>query len=182
MTDGPYAETKEQLGGIQVLEARDLNHAIHLISQSPGVKLNCGTIEIRPAADVNEIMRERAATAKGHLAMSAATRERMISSMALVLVISTGFLMPKAAVQSDKYSKIATVDQYLMDRNAEILLARSAAPDSISSDATILVLGDKAMKQLSEERTGLSVWWKEDGWRCLTCLSSGTRRGKVPNV
>jgi hypothetical protein len=58
VTDGPYAETKEQLGGIQVLEARDLNHAIQLISQSPGVKLNCGTIEIRPAEDISELIRE----------------------------------------------------------------------------------------------------------------------------
>ena len=58
VTDGPYAETKEQLGGIQVLEARDLNHAIQLISQSPGVQLNCGTIEIRPVADIGEIVRE----------------------------------------------------------------------------------------------------------------------------
>jgi hypothetical protein len=58
VTDGPYAETKEQLGGIQVLEARDLNHAIQLISQCPGVKLECGTIEIRPAADINEMIRE----------------------------------------------------------------------------------------------------------------------------
>ena len=58
VTDGPYVETKEQLGGILVLEARDLNHAIQLISQSPGVKLKCGTIEIRPAADISEIVRE----------------------------------------------------------------------------------------------------------------------------
>jgi hypothetical protein len=58
VSDGPYAETKEQLGGFQLLEARDLNHAIQLISQHPGVKLKCGTIEIRPAADINEIMRE----------------------------------------------------------------------------------------------------------------------------
>jgi hypothetical protein len=58
VTDGPYAETKEYLGGIQVLEARDLNHAIQLISQSPGVTLNCGAIEIRPAADMSEMMRE----------------------------------------------------------------------------------------------------------------------------
>jgi hypothetical protein len=58
VTDGPYAETKEQLGGIQVLEALDLNHAIQLISQSLGVKLKCGTIEIRPAADISEMMRE----------------------------------------------------------------------------------------------------------------------------
>ncbi|MGA3089180.1 MAG: YciI family protein [Terriglobales bacterium] len=58
VTDGPYAETKEQLGGILVLEARDLNHAIQLISRNPGVKLRCGLIEIRPAADLNEMMRE----------------------------------------------------------------------------------------------------------------------------
>jgi len=57
VTDGPYTETKEQLGGIQVLEARDLNHAIQLISQSPGLKLGCGTIEIRPAADISEIVK-----------------------------------------------------------------------------------------------------------------------------
>lgn len=58
VTDGPYAETKERLGGIQVLEARDLNHAIQLISQHPGVKWKCGTVEIRPAADLNEMMTE----------------------------------------------------------------------------------------------------------------------------
>jgi hypothetical protein len=56
MTDGPYAETKEQSGGILVLEATDLNHAIQLISQHPGVK--AGPWEIRPAADLNEMMRQ----------------------------------------------------------------------------------------------------------------------------
>ena len=56
VTDGPYAETKEQLGGILVLEARDLNHAIQLISQHPGVKN--GPFEIRPAADLNEMVKE----------------------------------------------------------------------------------------------------------------------------
>ncbi|MBV8831428.1 MAG: YciI family protein [Acidobacteriaceae bacterium] len=55
-TDGPYAETKDQLGGILVLEARDLNHAIQLISRHPGLKL--GPWEIRPAADLNEMMKE----------------------------------------------------------------------------------------------------------------------------
>src|SRR5215475_10833027 len=57
VTEGPYAETKEQLGGIQVLEARDLNHAIQLISQFPGLRLGCGLIEIRPAADISEIVK-----------------------------------------------------------------------------------------------------------------------------
>src|SRR5437870_12808593 len=58
VTDGPYAETKEQLGGIQVLEARDLNHAIQLISQLPGFKYGLGLIEIRPVADLSEIIKE----------------------------------------------------------------------------------------------------------------------------
>ncbi len=56
VTDGPYTETKEQLGGILVLAARDLNHAIELISKHPGVK--AGPFEIRPAADLTEMMRE----------------------------------------------------------------------------------------------------------------------------
>jgi hypothetical protein len=56
ITDGPYAETKEQLGGILVLEAKDLNHAIQLMSKHPGVKV--GPFEIRPAADLTEMIRE----------------------------------------------------------------------------------------------------------------------------
>ena len=47
VTDGPYAETKEQLGGILILEARDLNHAIALMSKHPGVRF--GPFEIRAA-------------------------------------------------------------------------------------------------------------------------------------
>lgn len=54
-TDGPFAETKEQLGGIMILEARDLNHAVDLISKHPGAKI--GPWEIRPAADLGEMMR-----------------------------------------------------------------------------------------------------------------------------
>jgi len=57
ITDGPYAETKEQLGGILILEARDLNHAIQLMSKHPGVK--AGPFEIRPAADLSEMILER---------------------------------------------------------------------------------------------------------------------------
>lgn len=47
VTNGPYAETKEMLGGILFLEARDLQHAIELMSRHPGVKV--GPFEIRPA-------------------------------------------------------------------------------------------------------------------------------------
>ncbi len=49
ITDGPFAETKEQLGGIMILEARDLNHAIQLMSQHPSLRMG-GSWEIRPAA------------------------------------------------------------------------------------------------------------------------------------
>src|ERR1700749_4169189 len=52
VTDGPYAETKEQLGGIMILEARDLNHAVELISKHPGATF--GPWEIRPAAALSE--------------------------------------------------------------------------------------------------------------------------------
>lgn len=55
VTDGPYAETKEQLGGILILEARDLNHAIQLMSKHPGVKV--GPFEIRPADDLAAMIR-----------------------------------------------------------------------------------------------------------------------------
>jgi hypothetical protein len=78
--------------------------------------------------------------------------------MALVLVISIDFLVPKAAAQSDKYPKMAPVDQYLMERNAEILLARSAAPDSISGDATVLILGRQGYETAVERR---------NGWVCM---------------
>jgi hypothetical protein len=47
-TDGPCAESRKQLGGIHILEARDLNYAIQLISQHPFMKH--GVIEIRPVA------------------------------------------------------------------------------------------------------------------------------------
>jgi hypothetical protein len=49
-------ETKEQIGGILFLEARDLNHAIELMSKHPGV--NAGPFEIRPAADLTGMIRE----------------------------------------------------------------------------------------------------------------------------
>jgi hypothetical protein len=55
-TDGPYAETKEQLGGILVLEARDMNHALQLIAQHPAVKYG-SIFEIRPVGDLNEMMK-----------------------------------------------------------------------------------------------------------------------------
>ena len=63
VTDGPYAETKEQLGGILLLEARDLEHAVELMARHPGVK--AGPFEIRPAdEEINELISERDRVAK----------------------------------------------------------------------------------------------------------------------
>lgn len=58
VTDGPYVETKEYLGGILMLEARDLNHAIALMTKHPGVRF--GPFEIRPADEtINALVAER---------------------------------------------------------------------------------------------------------------------------
>jgi hypothetical protein len=59
ITDGPFVETKEQLGGIMVLEARDLNHAIQLMSKHPSVSMG-GSWEIRPSADLSAMLEESA--------------------------------------------------------------------------------------------------------------------------
>ena len=69
-----------------------------------------------------------------------------IKRFALLVVFGTAYLgMGHQAMAQDgptPYPKMAPIEQYLMtDRDAEIALARSAAPDSISGDAEILVLG-----------------------------------------
>ncbi|MFO7527328.1 MAG: YciI family protein [Marinobacter sp.] len=50
ITDGPFAETKEQLAGFYLLEARDLNEAIQLASRIPPARF--GSIEVRPAREL----------------------------------------------------------------------------------------------------------------------------------
>ncbi|MDE3201146.1 MAG: YciI family protein [Acidobacteriota bacterium] len=58
-TDGPFTETKEQLGGILILEARDMNHAVQLMSQHPSIKYG-SIFDIRPVADMSDIMKASA--------------------------------------------------------------------------------------------------------------------------
>ena len=122
----------------------------------------------------------------------------MISIMAwgctiLVLLISIGSLVPKAAAQPDKYPKMAPIDQYLMERNAEIPLARSAAPDSISSDATVLILGRQGYETAVRGKNGF-VCMVERGWmgmfdwpefwnpkvRAADCLNPQAARSILP--
>ena len=47
--DGPYAETKEQLGGYYLIEAKDLNEAMQIAARIPGARIGC--VEIRPIAE-----------------------------------------------------------------------------------------------------------------------------------
>jgi hypothetical protein len=119
--------------------------------------------------------------------------ENRISILALALIISVGFVVSKAAAQTEKYSKMAPVDQYLMERNAEILLARSAAPDSISSDATVLVLGRHGYETAVQgkngfvctvERSWMEAFDAPEFWnpkvRGAECLNRQAARSIVP--
>ncbi|MEW5976021.1 MAG: YciI family protein [Acidobacteriota bacterium] len=50
VTDGPFAETREQLGGYFLVEARDLEEAIGIAARIPGARI--GTVEVRPVMEV----------------------------------------------------------------------------------------------------------------------------------
>jgi hypothetical protein len=51
-TDGPYVETKEQLGGYYLIKAKDLNEAVQVASRIPGAKH--GTVEVRPVMEFDQ--------------------------------------------------------------------------------------------------------------------------------
>jgi hypothetical protein len=51
VTDGPFAETKEQLGGYYIVEARDLDDAIAIAARIPDARM--GSVEIRPILDLS---------------------------------------------------------------------------------------------------------------------------------
>jgi len=51
ITDGPYTETKEQLGGFMLIEARDLNEALHVAAKIPPGRM--GSIEVRPIRELS---------------------------------------------------------------------------------------------------------------------------------
>ena len=53
-TDGPYVETKEQLGGFYLIDAKDLNEAIQIASRIPSARF--GGVEVRPVIDFSQEM------------------------------------------------------------------------------------------------------------------------------
>jgi hypothetical protein len=60
-TDGPYVETKEQLGGYYVIQAKDLNEAILVASRIPGAWFGC--VEVRPIAEDEQTLQALGLTA-----------------------------------------------------------------------------------------------------------------------
>ena len=75
-------------------------------------------------------------------------------TLGMALVIAMGCGVSNAAAQTDKYPRMAAIGQYLMENNAEIQLARSAAPESISGDAEVLVLGRHGFETAVEGKNG----------------------------
>jgi hypothetical protein len=92
-------------------------------------------------------------------------RLAVIASLSFVLALGViGMNQGQAQAGKTSYAKMAPLDQYLMaDRNAEIALARSAAPDAISGDAKILVLGRHGYETAVEGKNGF-VCAVERGW------------------
>ena len=77
----------------------------------------------------------------------------LLNAFALVAALSVH--LPAAAQEAkQKYATMAPLEQYLMNRDAEIALARSAAPDSISRDAEVLVLGRHGFETAVKGKNG----------------------------
>ncbi len=119
---------------------------------------------------------------------------RTVALRSFGLVVLLG-LVWQAQAQDAKtlYPSMAPLEQYLMERNAEIALARSAAPESISGDAEIMVLGQHGYETAIKGKNGFTclVWrsWmsgtdEPDFWnpklRGPACLNMLAARSQVP--
>jgi hypothetical protein len=93
-------------------------------------------------------------------------RTRFTALVPLTLVLAFVFALAGPMLAQDAtnpYPSMAPLEQYLMDRNTEIALARSAAPPSISKDATVMVLGRKGYETAVEGKNGF-ICIVERGW------------------
>jgi hypothetical protein len=89
-------------------------------------------------------------------------RITLLSGFALVAALIAS--RPVAAQDAKQpYPNMAPIEQYLMDRDAEIALARSAAPDAISHDASVIVLTRHGYETAVEGKNGW-VSWVGRGW------------------
>jgi hypothetical protein len=85
-----------------------------------------------------------------------------VRSFALVVVLGAAWKTHAQDIKAP-YPSMAPLDQYLMERNAEIALARSAAPESISNDAEVMVLGRHAYETAVKGKNGF-VCMVERSW------------------
>lgn len=123
-------------------------------------------------------------------------RHAAVSSGVLFLIVTV--IAPSRIHGQDAknpYPNMASLDQYLMDRDAEIALARSAAPEAISRDATILVLGRHGYETVVEGKNGFvchvqRAWmspldspefWNPKG-RAPICLNPQAVRSILPII
>jgi hypothetical protein len=88
---------------------------------------------------------------------------KVIAAGAFALVVVLGGWRAQAQDPKSAYASMASLDQYLMDREAEIALARSAAPEAISHDASVLVLGRRGYETAVTGKNGF-VCLVERGW------------------
>jgi hypothetical protein len=65
VTDGPFAETKEQLAGFYMIEARDLNEAIQIAAKIPPARVGC--VEVRPVRPIRETVARARAQQSGSI-------------------------------------------------------------------------------------------------------------------
>jgi len=92
------------------------------------------------------------------------SRRNLLATGAGLLMIALGEWWPAQAQDAKAaYASMAPLDQYLMGRNAEIALARSAAPEAISRDADVLVLGRHGYETAVKGKNGF-VCLVERGW------------------
>lgn len=96
--------------------------------------------------------------------MDQKTMGRMVSRILLTTMALCAALQASSQETGKRYATLAPLDQYLMtDRDAEITLARSAAPDSISRNAEVLVLGRKGYEMAVKGTNGF-VCLVDRGW------------------
>lgn len=97
-----------------------------------------------------------------------------VRALALVSLLSLA-ASTRARDVERPYPTMLPLSQYLMDRDAAIALARSAAPEGISKDASVLVLTPKGWERRSKVRTVLCAWRGRHGRPALTFMTSGVR-------
>src|SRR6516165_12008891 len=117
-----------------------------------------------------------------------------LSAFVLVAALIAAASMPAVAQDvKEPYPTMAPVEQYLMDRDAEIALARSAAPDAISRDASVIVLTRHGYETAVQGTNGW-VCWVGRGWmaafdwpefwnpkvRAADCMNPQAARSIVP--